>query len=256
MTAQVWLIGGTYESAELAGRLSAQAIPYVVTVTTPAAKGLYLPTASVSVGKLTPETIQKFALQQNIRCVVDASHPFACEISRQAMTLCERQGLAYLRYERSAVESAADKSVIDVDSLEALLASDLLHRQRVLFTLGYRHLSQFAPFRQTSELFARVLPSVEAIAGALAAGFAPQNIIALRPPIAPALEKALWQQWQISRVVAKASGEPGGEAIKRQVAAELGVGLILIRRPAIAYLAQTTSADAVVGFCTESLKLY
>ena len=254
---QVWLIGGTSESAELARMLSAQAIPYVVTVTTPTAQGLYPPTAAVTVGKLTPEETHRFIAQQGIRCVVDASHPFACEISRQAMAICERGAAAYLRYERSTLTAeTAEESVTFVDSIAALVASDLLHHQRVLLTIGYRHLSQFAPLRQTSQLFARVLPSVEAITGALSAGFSPREIVALRPPITPALEKALWQQWALSRVVAKASGKPGGESVKRQVAAELGVGLILIERPSVQYSKQTSSINEVMRFCTETLKLY
>lgn len=254
---QIWLIGGTHESAELAALLSAQSIPYIVTVTTLVARALYPPAAAVRVGQLTPENIQKFVTQQSIRCIVDASHPFACEISRQAMKISQQAATPYLRYERcDLAQSAAEGAVTFVDSMATLVASNLLHHQRVLFTLGYRHLAQFSPLRQTAQLFARVLPSVEAISGALAAGFASQEIIALRPPITPALEKALWQQWNLSRVVAKASGRPGGEAVKRQVAAELGIGLILIQRPPIQYLKQTDSIREAMRFCTETLKLY
>ena len=49
------------------------------------------------------------------------------------------------------------------------------------------------------------------------------------------METALWQQWRISLVVTKASGTAGGEDIKRQVAAKLGIPLIVIARPQIAY---------------------
>ncbi|WP_238393351.1 precorrin-6A/cobalt-precorrin-6A reductase [Myxacorys almedinensis] len=38
-----------------------------------------------------------------------------------------------------------------------------------------------------------------------------------------ALERSLWRQWQISTVVTKASGTPGGEQVKRNVAKALGV---------------------------------
>ncbi|HEY9888120.1 MAG TPA: hypothetical protein V6D02_06945, partial [Candidatus Obscuribacterales bacterium] len=31
-------------------------------------------------------------------------------------------------------------------------------------------------------------------------------------PISPELERALWQQWQLTQVITKASGHPGGEA--------------------------------------------
>ena len=93
-----------------------------------------------------------------------------------------------------------------------------------------------------------------ALEAAIAAGFAADRLIALRPPISPDLEKALWQQWRITRVVAKASGQPGGELTKRQIAAELGVQLILIQRPTLAYPQQTADLQAVVQFCRQNLR--
>lgn len=265
---QVWLIGGTSESAELAIALSGQAIPYVVSVTTAAAKALYPPTAQVHVGKLTLAAMKSFARQQQIGCILDASHPFACEVSQQAIALAESLApIDYLRYERSDVLGDADSNVLTntrgnddgivfAGSINSLLKSGLLCHQRVLFTLGYRSLAQFVSLRQTSQLFARILPSADAIAHTLAAGFAPAEIVALRPPVSFALEKALWQQWKISCVVAKASGRPGGEDIKRQVAVELGIRLVLIQRPFVSYPRQTNSAAEAISFCERSLQAF
>ena len=269
--AKVWLIGGTSESAALASALSAQDIAYVVTVTTSSATRLYPGRSHIQIGAMSPETMATFVTEQNIRCILDASHPFASQISQQAIAL----PIAYLRYERPTIKTptikpsisncaATDKppndsnrlQVTNVASLDELLASDLLQHQRVLFTLGYRNLARFASLRQTSQLFARVLPSVEAITGAIAAGFASSEIIALRPPVSLAVEMALWQQWKISIVVAKASGQPGGEAIKRQAAKALGIELVLIQRPSISYPKKTNSITEAVNFCTEMLRVY
>ncbi len=269
---KIWLIGGTSESAEIAIALSEQRLPYIVTVTTEAAKQLYPAGAQVQVGKMTPAAMADFIEQQNIVGILDASHPFADEISRQAIALTQphqrltessslhpSKNIAYLRYERSAV-SAHNKiqqrdRVTTVPSIEALLASGILQHQRVLLTLGCRDLYRFSALRQTSELFARILPSVEAIAQAQSAGFSPQELIALRPPVSAALEKALWQQWRISTVVAKASGMPSGEAIKRRVARELGVKLVLLQRPPLNYPQQTHSVAVAVQFCLQKLHL-
>ncbi len=260
---QVWLIGGTSESAELAQGLSAQKIPYLVTVTTAAAARLYPASTRLWVGKLLPTTLPVFLEQQQICCILDASHPFASEISRLAIA----QTLPYLRYERPSLPSdlptphAPDSSFITyTDSITALAASSLtsplLRNQRVLFTLGYRHLIRFSHLRPNAKLFARILPSAEAIASALAAGFDASELIALRPPVSLALEKALWQQWNISIVVAKASGQPSGEAIKRQAAQALGIKLILIRRPLIVYPQCTSTPSVALAFCAKMLSLY
>jgi len=223
-------------------------------VTTESAKRLYADMAQIRVGQLSSQSLPGFVDQWQVSCILDASHPFASEISRLAIALAQTQSIPYLRYERETVDcthQAADPSVILVDSVESLISSDILRYQRVLFTVGYRYLSQFSHLRPDARLFARILPSVEAIAGATAAGFAPADIIALRPPVSAALEAALWQHWKITRVVAKASGVPSGEATKRKLADQLGVRLILIQRPQLVYPNQTNSVIEATDFCSK-----
>jgi precorrin-6A/cobalt-precorrin-6A reductase len=111
----------------------------------------------------------------------------------------------------------------------------------------------FSAWQERSILFARILPSVTALEAALAEGFTPDRLIALRPPISFDLEKALWQQWHISLVVTKASGTAGGEDVKRAVAAELGTGLIAIARPEIVYPQQTRELSTALEFCLKAI---
>lgn len=284
-----WLIGGTSDSAAIARQLSALAIPYIVTVTTPSAQTLYPANAQVWVGKLSPSLAEDFVRRYRVGCIADASHPFASEISGCAIALSQKHLIPYLRYERPTLANASDlkqnslaashaeHTLISVDSIDSLVDSPLLENQRVLFTIGYRHLEKFASLRPASKLYARILPSLEAIAGAMAAGFSAKEIVALRPPISLALEIALWEQWNISCVVAKASGQlvtPGtpssvrsreidqetdqttdacsGEQIKRQAAHTLGIRLILIDRPAIIYPYKTEDLEEIVDFCQEN----
>lgn len=267
---RVWLIGGTSDSARLARALLARSVPFVVTVTTSSAQALYPVGTAVQVGRLDCSLMASFIAQWAVRCVLDASHPFAVEVSKQAIALCQQRAISYLRYERSALSSSAlsasaiassepfsdDALIEEVDSIEALVKSDILQGQRVLFTLGYRTLDRFAALRASAQLFARVLPSAEAIDGALQAGFSAREIIALRPPISTVLEAALWQHWGITCVVAKASGQPGGEDTKRQLAKQLGVRLVLIQRPQLKYPAQTNVVKSAVDFCVKTLSLY
>jgi precorrin-6A/cobalt-precorrin-6A reductase len=92
------------------------------------------------------------------------------------------------------------------------------------------------------------LPSLTALSAAAAAGFSEARLLAIRPPVPLDLERSLWQHWQISMVVTKASGTAGGEAIKQQLAAELNLPLILIQRPPLIFPAQTDQVAAVVAF--------
>jgi precorrin-6A/cobalt-precorrin-6A reductase len=282
MSKRVWLIGGTQESTELAIALAHAQIPCIVSVTTDAAQALYsdpvlVPWVDLWIGRLMPDQIGQFLQEQHIICVLDASHPFAVEISKLAIATASVHQVPYLRYERLRVDRGAEEQgskedgemeisrdggdrnqektglvvgcPLYLDNFEALFASELLPGERVLLTLGYRPLAQFQPWQERCKLFARILPSMTALEVALVAGFTPDRLIAIRPPISAELERSLWQQWQISMVVTKASGIAGGEDVKRQVAAELGIKLVIINRPPVMYPQQTSDLQTAIEFC-------
>ena len=252
---KIWLIGGTSESATLANIITSAQIPCIVSVTTDTAKNLY-PSESllfkIWVGKLNNIQIDSFIQQQNVIAILDASHPYAVEISKLAITTSTQYHIPYLRYERLRYQ-VENSQTIHLDSFETLLTGDYLTQQRVMLTLGYRNLARFKSWQERSTLFVRILPSEVSLKAALDAGFTPNHIIALRPPISPELEKALWKQWKISLVVTKASGVAGGEETKRKVASELGISLIIIDRPRLNYPQQTSDLDAAIQFCFNQL---
>ncbi|MDB9312525.1 cobalt-precorrin-6A reductase [Spirulina sp. CS-785/01] len=253
---KIWLIGGTGDSATVAQSLLASRLPCVVTVTTEAAKRLYpsSPLLTVVVGGLEESQLGAFQRQYGILGVVDASHPFARQISELAIAFSHHSRLPYLRFERSACTTEpneAQKGLIPLDSFDTLLNGDYLTNQRVLLTVGCQVLPRFQDWLERATLFARILPTLNALQTALAAGFSPDRLIALRPPIQAELEEALWRQWEISLVVTKASGKAGGEAIKRQVAAKLGIPLIVINRPPVNYPHVTEQIEQVIEFCQD-----
>ncbi|AFY88833.1 cobalt-precorrin-6A reductase [Chroococcidiopsis thermalis] len=251
----LWLIGGTQESAQLAEAIARANLPCIISVTTESARALYPDAAclQVRVGRFTCLEIEAFVQQQGIIGVLDASHPYAVEISQSAIAVCQKLGIPYLRYERPVFKGVGTGWELGaeerIDGFESLLSGDYLQGQRVLLTVGYRPLHLFQSWQDKATLFARILPSAIALESALKAGFANDRLICLRPPISAALEAALWRQWNISVVVTKASGAPGGEDVKRTVAAELGIDLITIARPNIEYPQQTSDLSVALDFC-------
>lgn len=240
----------------MAKAIACQGIPCLVTVTTNAAKCLYPKTKNLQIAVLSldQDTVEKFCQENSIAAILDASHPYAVVISRLAIASALHRQIPYLRFEREAVKTQADDlKVISVDSFETLLAGDYLNQSRVLLTVGYKVLPLFRHWQDRSTLFARILPSLNSLEVALAAGFSPERIIALRPPLSVPLEKALWHHWNISLVVTKASGTPGGEDIKRTVAAQLGIPLIVIARPVIEYPQQTSQLTVAIEFCQRNI---
>ena len=232
--------------------LTAASIPFVVTVTTPTARALYPSTTRVIVGCMNQPKMQSFCQQHQIAAIVDASHPYAVEVSSGAIATATKLSLPYLRYERvSCHTSERTNLVTELNSFKTLLAGDYLTKQRALLTVGCKALPLFQSWQDRATLFARVLPKISSLETALDAGFTSDRLIAIRPPISMAMETALWQQWQISLVVTKASGTAGGEDIKGQVAKALKIPLIIIARPSIAYPQQTSELPEVLSFCQQ-----
>jgi precorrin-6A/cobalt-precorrin-6A reductase len=261
---RIWLIGGTSESAEIAKLLANSEIPCTISVTTEAAKSLYpiVPSLRIWVGNLDNIQVEAFLQKQEIVAILDASHPYAVQISQLAISAAEPQNIPYLRYERQALENIeltaklpiiSNNLILKLPNWETLLNGNYLTEKRVLLTIGYRPLILFQSWQNKCTLFARILPAAPSLTAAIEAGFTPDRLIAIRPPISLELEKALWQHWQISLVISKASGTPGGEDIKRKVATELGIPLIIIDRPFLDYPQQTNDLAKVVEFCQQNL---
>jgi precorrin-6A/cobalt-precorrin-6A reductase len=246
---QIWIIGGTSESVMIAQAIAADNFACIVTVATADAVKLYpvLPNLRIRVGQLNEFQIHEFLQGEKIIAIVDASHPYAIAISQTVIQIAQRLHVPYLRYERVAL--LPNKNITELENFETLLTGNYLTHQRVLLTIGYKILPKFKVWQAQATLFARILPSVESIQVALESGFSSDRLIALRPPISMDLEKALWQQWNISLVVSKASGQAGGEEIKQRVSQLLGIPLIVIARPKVDYHHQTNNLNEVLRFC-------
>ena len=251
----IWLIGGTQESAIAARAIAQENLSCLISVTTESAISLYpiSPSIEVIVDKLSPNRLLDFLTTNHISVVLDFSHPFAIEISQNAIAACSHLKIPYLRFERESIPNQSiytnQSPAKSVASFDQLLSQNLLLNQRVLLTIGYRYLSLFQDSQTKSTLFARIIPSQIALETALNAGFTSDRIIAFRPPISYELERSLWQHWQITTVVTKASGAPGGEDIKRKIADELGIQLIIIERPKIEYPQIPSNLEASIAFC-------
>lgn len=246
----IWLIGGTSESRKIANAI-ADLCP-LITVTTSEAIQLYPDNSQVLIGRMDLAAIRVFCLKHSITTIIDASHPFAIEISQNAIAIAQELNISYLRYERPMIETENQRNYLQLASFAELFQGDYLLDQRVLLTVGCKALPLFKSWCDRTILYARVLPKLDSLKVALDSGFKSDRIIALRPPISLELEQALLQQWQISLIVTKASGKSGGEDTKQKLAQELGIQLITIARPTVNYPQQTTDLEQVRRFCHAS----
>lgn len=248
MNEKIWLIGGTTESVKIAELLWQNDFTFLISVTTNSAKNLYnhIPKKWLYVGKIDLDDITNFMINNQIKIVIDASHPYAVNISQGTIKACETLQIRYLRYERPYIQSK-NSGIIEVPNIEYLLEKDQLKNKRVLLTIGYKSLHQFKNYHNQATLFARILPYQESIKFANLAGFNSHQLIAIRPPFSFELEKALWQLWNIDLVVTKASGKSGGEDLKYQVSQALNIPLIVLTRPKINYPFVTSNLQELIS---------
>jgi precorrin-6A/cobalt-precorrin-6A reductase len=162
---------------------------------------------------------------------VDATHPFARLISMQLRQACQASGQSLLRLERPRLHpsppSPPDSPVL-LDGLEPLAQLDL-RGERLLLAIGSRHLAGAIARSNAAAHFARILDNPTSLQLALAAGLPDGHLACLRPGDGR-LEQALCRHWRITTVLCRESGGRT-EQLWRQVSQELGLRLLLLRRP-------------------------
>lgn len=231
---RLWLIAGTGEGPDLAQRLLACGWQLTVSVVTPAAAAAYPPQAGLElrIGALqgevgvAAELGAADAAGRPYAVVVDASHPFAQQVSGQLARVCRARGQRLLRLQRSALAGSATL-LADLDQLR----QRPLRGTRLLLAIGGRQLARAVACSPGAEHHARVLPSAAALQLARAAGLADGRIACLRPGGGEHVERALVRRWAIGTVLARQSGG-ATEALWRGIAAREGVELLLLARPA------------------------
>ena len=103
----------------------------------------------------------------------------------------------------------------------------------------------------SSRLFARVLPSVNSIQKCIELGIKQENIIAMQGVFSKKFNKVLFEEYNISLIITKESGETGGTLSKISAAVELGLDVVLVTRPKVAELENNdifTDLDEIVDF--------
>lgn len=98
----IFMLAGTSDARDLA--LALQSAGHAVTatvVTDSAASSLADVGLPHLIGRLTAEEMAAIITEQGYQMVVDASHPFAEEASKNAMAAAEQAQVPYIRYERA-----------------------------------------------------------------------------------------------------------------------------------------------------------
>lgn len=227
---ELLLFGGTTEGRELAGWLAGRGVGVTLCVAT--GYGAHCvpqgPGITVLAGRLDEGAMVRLMAGRPFACAVDATHPYAHQVSQSLEAACARSGLTYLRLIR---EEQGDEGFLHADDAHGAAALLEGLPGNVLLTTGSKELDCFARRGLVERCFPRVLPSVDSLTRCLSLGFPAGHIICMQGPFTQALNEALLDQFHIGVLVSKRSGAAGGFPEKAAAAAAKGCTLLVIDRP-------------------------
>jgi cobalt-factor III methyltransferase len=245
----IWVFSGTSDGNALARALAEAG--HAVVVSSASDYGaeqatLNCPGVTTVSGRLGLERRRELLRQSGARRIVDATHPYASDMSRQLIELAAGLGLPYLRFERpSQADSFPARHVADMDEAAALAIEQ---GRRIFLATGSKDLAHFvtAPGAEARDWFLRLAPEPAMLQRALDLGLPRGHLCAMQGPFSRQANETLWRDWGIDCVVSKESGAAGGYRAKGEAAAALGVPFIVIDRPRLDYPAQASEIDQVL----------
>ncbi|MGG3889394.1 precorrin-6A reductase [Metabacillus fastidiosus] len=234
----ILFLAGTSDARELAVELNKTGLEVLATVVTEsAAKSLQEAGINTQIGRLTAEDMSELIAEKGFQAVVDASHPFAEEASKNAIEAAKEADVPYIRYERESQKFHDDKLVIVHDYEEA---AKLAAKKRgvIMLTTGSKTLEIFTKELvglEDTRLIARMLPRIDNMEKCAQLGVEQKNIVAIQGPFSKELNKALYNQYGVTLMITKESGKVGSVDEKLEAALECGIETIMIARPDVNY---------------------
>lgn len=229
---RVLIFSGTTEGRHLAETLSRCRVPALVCVATEYGKQVMgpLPGIEVRQGRMDRQKMRELMEEEPFLAAVDATHPFAVEVSENIEAGARDASLPCLRLKRETKPGEAGAEYFSTN--EACAAALAETEGNILLTTGSRELGIYCGRRELRErLYVRVLPCEESISQCRKYGVEGSRIIAMQGPFSEEMNAALIGQYRIRHLVTKESGAAGGFAQKEAAAKRTGIVFYVIGNP-------------------------
>ncbi|MDI3337502.1 cobalt-precorrin-6A reductase [Defluviimonas aestuarii] len=238
---RVLLLGGTSEASQLSRHFATHRVDavfsYAGRTDTPVEQPL--PTRVGGFGGA--DGLAAYLSAESITHVVDATHPFAAQMSRNAISACADTNTPLCAFERKPWEAGEGDDWTHVPDLAGAVAALPEEPSCIFLAIGRQNLGAFAvkPWHHY------VLRLVDAPQGKLPLPDA-EAVIA-RGPFTEDGDRKLLKSRRVNLIVAKNSGGSGARA-KLDAARSLGLPVILIDRPALPPRRTARSVAEVMAF--------
>lgn len=245
---RVLLLGGTTEANQIGRALSAAGVAgiysYAGRTATPVPQPL--PTRVGGFGGV--DGLVSYLKQEQITHVIDATHPFASQISGNVVAACATTSTPLIAYLRDPWVEVPGDQWQHVDSFENAARALPDQPARIFLAIGRQHLAPFAAQPQHFYL----LRLVDVLDTALLLPNA--EIVLARGPFTIEGDLALLRDHRITHVVTRNAGGEGAKA-KLDAARALGLPVIMIDRPGLPARRTAQSVDEIMRWLTQSAYL-
>ncbi|MGB7380776.1 MAG: cobalt-precorrin-6A reductase [Rivularia sp. (in: cyanobacteria)] len=220
---KILILGGTQEAAKLAKK--AANLPDIQVKLSLAGRTSQIASQNLRVGGFGGVTgLIEYLKSENIDLLIDATHPFAAQISQNAATAAENLQLPFLMLIRPKWESVIGDKWIEVENIPAAVEILSGLSKRVFLTIGRQEVTAFSQLENIWFLMRTIeKPSLDIVL--------PKGLLLLeRGPFDKDSEKQLLDKHKIDTVVSKNSG---GDATYAKIIAarELGIKVVMVKRP-------------------------
>lgn len=220
------ILGGTTEATGIARALAEAGRRGTVSLAGRVERPLRQPLPQRVGGFGGAEGLAEYLTREGVSHVVDATHPFAAQMSRNAIAACAQAGVPLIALTRAPWRAGPGDDWIHVPDIAGAVAALDRPASRVMLAVGRMHLAEFAPNPQHVYLLRLVDPPKDVLP------FPHAHAVIDRGPFTEAGDRALMEAHGIELVVSKNSGGTGAAA-KLAAARALGLPVLMIDRPAI-----------------------
>jgi len=258
----IWIISGTKKARDCAAQLYERGYSLIATTTTDHGKKLLEESLSIHSFSdmkksqfivhneiLDQKAMSKMCEKNFVNLILDFSHPFSVEVSKNAIDISEKLNIPYVRYER---ESSICNSAQLFENYHEIVSYLNEKDGNILLAIGSNNIHEFSSIHK-ERLFVRVVPFVKSLETCKEAGILTQNIIAMQFPFSVEFNEVLCKELNIKYMVTKDSGQEGGVEEKIKAAANTGVEVLMLKRPSIEYPEVYNSMDIVLERVEELL---
>ncbi|BAQ12980.1 cobalt-precorrin-6X reductase [Clostridium botulinum B2 128] len=199
---------------------------------------------------LNKEQLLNMLKENQVNILIDASHPYALEVTKNAREVSKDLNIEYVRYERpsSAEEFKENKKVVFLEDYKDLNEALKNIKDNILNTSGSRNMDKILDLKLENRIIHRVLPSIKVLEDCFNLGVKVEDIIAIKGPISKELNKAFIKDYDAKALILKDSGPQGGTKEKILACLECDIHALVIMRKKIKYEREFDNIESLVKY--------